>query len=538
VTRREFIGLGLLLGCSEEEIIMNKKKKLLIYNALMGGSATPTPPNPIVDAFGNSLVYFLDPANLSTMYKEQAATGVPLTEVSADADTVGMIYDRGYHGYYATAESDATRPTLGSDATQKACITFSSAASTRLRVINSQSYLRKFSEASSAWCVATRIKKGASSNGTTGYILMSHQDSTANFGFRLSFFTDNKLYLWIVYGAGQRILIGFNQTIVEADGWVDVIVYTNGTAGTAIIGNTSQNFTLAGGATGNATNDMYIGSGASGVSPLKASLGYLVMLNRIPTAGEITLLKAYNPEKNTNTWIVPTQKYNFNNSLRGWADTGKTVQITNGVAIRAWEPEDATIFGPLNRDITTASAGVSPVWTTNLQNGKAGLVYDGTDDNAVFGSALFREDAGKGVLVVVARNLRALTGSHIFSGAGYMPFTGSTYPSGSLGLGNTYFLAHPVAGPGIGASLFKNLVEAANIAVFRRNGTTYDQWTGLKIRVNGSDSNQLEYSNMGTQNFAGWQLQGYVFKVEFYSGLKTNSEVEALIDAENTSYAI
>jgi hypothetical protein len=42
VTRREFLGLGLLLGCSEEEICMDKKKKLLIYNALMGGASADT----------------------------------------------------------------------------------------------------------------------------------------------------------------------------------------------------------------------------------------------------------------------------------------------------------------------------------------------------------------------------------------------------------------------------------------------------------------------------------------------------------------
>lgn len=507
-------------------------------------SVNPTPdPDPaqdLVTYFGDDLVYFLDPANTTTMMKENATSATPITDVTIDTDPIGLAYDRGYHGYYATAESDATRPTLGSDATQKSFITFSSAASSRLRVINSQSYLRKFSEASSTWCIATRIKMGASTNGTTNYLLMSQANSTANFGLRLLRFTDNKWNLWIVYGSAgnQRCLISFDQTQVEADGWVDLIIYANGASGTAIIGSTSQNFTLTSGATGNATNDLRIGSAHDGTSPFKGSMGYFIILNRIPTADEITMLKAYNPDRNTNNWFVDTVEYNFNNSARGWADTGKTVAITNGVAIRAWEPEVATIFGPLNRDITTSSAGVSPIWTTGLENGKAGLVYDGTDDNAGFVSALFRERGGRGLLMLVGKNTRADLGSHFLSGSNYIVGTGSTYPSGGLGVGNTYFTTHPASGPGIGPSAFKNEVEATNVMAIRRSGQLWSEWTGLKVETTGTDSNLFVATSMGAAFIVGWELQGNMMKVKFGNGSKTNAQVETLIDAENSFYNI
>jgi len=493
--------------------------------------------------FGDALVYFLDPANTSTMKKENATSSTPITAVTTDADPIGLIYDRGYHGFYATAESDATRPTLSSDATQRSFISFSSAASSRFNIINSQSYLRKFSEASSTWCIATRIKMGASTDGVTNYILMSHSDSTANFGLRLIRSNANKWQLWIVYGSGgnQRCIFSSAQTQVEADGWVDVIVYANGASGTIIIGNTSENFTLTSGATGNATNDMRVGSSATGTSPFKGGMGYLVILNRIPTAAEITTLKAYNPARNTRSWSTNTTKFDFNNSLKGWADTGKTTPITNGVAIRAWEPETASIFGPLNRDLTTASAGVSPVWTTNLENSKAGLVFDGTDDQVAMTSSFFRERGGIGVLLSVAKNVRPELGSHLLSsglGTNYVVITGSTYPSGVLGVGNTYFTTHPSAGGGIGPCALQNKVEATNVIVIRRNGSAWSEWTGEKVEVTATDSNSFFPTTIGALSIAGWQFSGNLMKMDYYSGIKSNAEIEALIDIEKSAYAI
>jgi hypothetical protein len=533
MTRREFLGLSLLFGCNEEDMNITKKWWLLTGSGPAAWSPTD---------LGNSLVYFLDPANTTTMFKENATNSTPITAVAADADTIGLIYDRGYHGFYATAESDATRPTLGSDGTTvNSCVVFNNAASSRFRVINSQSYLRKFSEAAGTWCIATRVKMGASTNGNTYYLLMSQANSTANFGLRLLRFTDNKWNLWIVYGSAgnQRCLISFDQTQVEADGWVDLIIYANGASGTAIIGNTSQNFTLTSGATGNATNDLRIGSAHDGTSPFKGSMAYLAILNRIPTADEITKLKAYNPARNTANWCVnDAMSYNYNDTTKGWADTGKTVAITNGTAYRAWEPKNATIFGPLNRDLTTASAGVSAIFTTNEQNSKAGLVHDGVDDNGGFASSFFRERGGSGVLLMVVKNTRALLGSHFLFGSAYVVGTGSQYPSGDLGLGETYFTVHPVAGSGIGATAFKNKVEATNVIVFRRVGSAWSAWSGDKVKHTATDANLFIATSMGAAAIVGWELQGTVFKIDYHVGTKTDAEIEALIDAENTSYNI
>jgi hypothetical protein len=503
---------------------------------------TPDPAQDLVTYFGDDLVYFLDPANTTTMFKENATSATPITAVTTNADPVGLFYDRGYHGFYSTAESDATRPTLGSDATQKSYITFTATANSRFRVINSQSYLRKFSEASSTWCIATRIKMGAATDGTTNYLLMSHANSTANFGLRLLRFTDNKWNLWIVYGSAgnQRCLISFDKTQVVADGWVDIIIYANGANGTAIIGSTTQNFTLTSGATGNATNDLRIGSAHDGTSPFKGDMGYFMILNRIPTADEITTLKAYNPDRNTNYWAptTPTWSLNFNNSTRGWADTGKTVAITNNTALRAWEPEIASIFGPLNRDATTASAGVSPIFKTAIQNGKAVIDFDGVDDALGLASSVFRERAGVGVVVMVVKNRRAALGSHVLFGSTYVVATGSTYPGGILGVGNTYFTVHPAAGPGIGPAEFENKTEGWNVIVFQRNGGSWTFYTGLKVKNTATDSNLFVATSMGPAAIVGWEADMQVGKIDCYPGAKADSVLTGLIDAEKASYAI
>lgn len=512
-------------------------KKLLWY---LG--AVRDPAQDLVTYYGDDLVYFLDPANLNTMFKENATNSTPVTHVSADADAIGLIYDRGYHGFYATAESDATRPTLGSDATQLSYINFTLSPASRFRIINTASYLRTFHLAGSTWTIATRIKMGSSTDGVANVLLASHTGTTANFGLRLVRGSDNKVSIWIVYGSAGNSRVNYNstKTIIEADGWVDLIVYANGTSGTMIIGSTTESFSLtAAGSSSNATSDMYVGSTTFGAANLKGGMGYLIILNRIPTADEITNLKSYNPSRNSSNWVVNTTEYNFNNSARGWADLAKTTPITNGVAVRVWEPEIASIFGPLNRDLTSASAGTSPIWNTSLQNGKAGLTYDGVNDNLGFSSALFNERGGTGVLTVIAKNTRANLGSHFLSGSNYLVGTGSTYPSGVLGVGNTYFTVHPAGGSGgIGPNLFKNLVESTNIMIARRNGSDWAEWTGRKVKTTISDPNLFIANNSGTEFIVGWQLQGNVFKIKLESGIKTDTEIEAYIDLENTAYGM
>lgn len=496
------------------------------------------------ETFGSSLVYFLDPANTTTMFRENATSGLSETAVTSDTNPIGLIYDLGFHGFYSTAESDATRPTLNSDAQQYSFIDFSLASSSRLKIPNSAAYLRPFHAAGSTWCIATRLKMGSSTNGVTNYILASHTGTTANWGLTLSRDLNNKINLWIVYGSAgnQRVIFASAKTLVESDGWVNVIIYANGTSGTAIIGNTLENFTLSAlGSASNATSDMFIGSATTGVANFKGGMAYLAILNRTPTTIEIAKLKAYNPPRNTNKWLVKKTRYDFNNSARGWADLGKTVPITNGVAIRAWEPEDATIFGPLSRDITTASAGVSPIWSSSLQNGKGGLTFDGVDDNMTFQTALFNEKSGSGALIVVGKNTRPELGSHFLSsgnGTPYFVVTGSTYPSGALGVGNTYFTIHVSGGATSGPTPLENLVESTNILVSKRVGSSWSSWTGLKVELTSTASGQFSPTQCGAYSISGWQLKSEVFKIEEYCGTPFNGWVYNFIDKEKIFYGM
>jgi hypothetical protein len=511
---------------------------LKLMLGMKGASWSPTD-------LGNSLVYFLDPANISTMKKENATTGAPNTAVTVDADPIGLIYDRGYHGFFATAQSDATRPILGSDANMLSFITFNG-TSQRLTVPNTQKYLKLIQDAgSNPYCFMFWIKINAA-DGTNCVIADNSEFSTtANSGFSIYRSTLNKLVFKVNYSSGGNYKVNKSTTadLKASNGWTPVIIYSEGNGTNKLhiqIGNAAEELANVGavGTTNDCFTNMFIGCNSNVSSFGSFSLGPFDMMNRIPTAEEIVNFKSYNPPRNSRSWVVNTQEYNFNNSSKGFADLAKTIPITNGVAIRAWEPEVASIFGPLNRDLTTASAGVSPIWTTNLQNGKAGLVFDGIDDNIGAASSFFRERCGMGVLLLVAKNTRAALGSHFLFGSNYLVGTGSTYPGGILGVGNTYFTAHPAAGPGIGPSEFKNKVESTNVMVVRRNGSTWSQWTGTKIETPGVDSNIFIMTSMGAAAIVGWELQGAVFKVSFYSGTKSNAIIESMIDAENSSYNI
>lgn len=531
------------------ELFRRRRKKDMKARQMLGffsgGASIPDPAQDLVTYYGDDLVYFLDPANLNTMFKENATNSTPVTHVSADADAIGLIYDRGYHGFFATAQSDATRPTLGSDATVNSFLTFNG-IDQRLTVPNSQKYLKPFHQtASQAFGIMFWVKINAA-DGVQAIIMDSNNfTSTANNGITIVRFTNNRIGCFVNYSSGGNYKIAVSHPLVASDGWQPVIMYSSGNGTNTFhiqVGNQAETLGNVGavGNAGDATSNIFFGCNTSNASFGSFSLGSFLILNRVPTAQEIADFKLFNPVRNTNNWIVNTTKYNFNNSARGWADTGKTVPITNGVAIRAWEPEDATIFGPLNRDLTTASAGVSPIWTTNLQNGKAGLVFDGTDDEIVIGSALFREVGGCGVLLSVFQNIRPELGSHLYTsglGTPYHVITGSTYPSGAFGVGETYFVTHTSSGATAGA-LLKNKVEGVNVIVEKRNGSTWDSCSGAKVHASATAAGQFSPTRLGAESIAGWQLKGNLFKTEFYSGIKTTAQIDSMVDAENTSYNI
>lgn len=519
------------------------KKKQLILTDWWRGNGGGVPEFDPASYFANNLVLHFDASNLRTLLQEQAVSAVPVTQVAADADKIGTVYDLGKHAFYATAQSTATRPALGGDVDNASYFDFTRSGSNRFTVVNTASYLRTIHASTAIFSLHTRIKK--KQDGIEQLICASQASTTGQSGIYFALTTANRVQVFITYSSAglNRCNYTSTKTITVADGWQDVIFIANGTSGTLIIGNTTENFSInATGSTGAATNDLFIGSTVAGGSALDAYMTNFTIINRVITSDEITLMKAWKPARRSDSWGNTVFTFDFSNTAKGWADTGKTTPITNGTAFRAWEPEETSIFGNLNRDLTTASAGVSPTYNINLQNGVAGCTWDGVDDNAVFTDALLRELGGIGGFLVVYKNTRAALGSHILTsglGTPYLVSIGSTYPSGALGPGVTYTTVHPSGGdPGRSLIVQKNNGEFTNVIAFQRDKTVTVSTNGLKNTSPDSTVNQIVFSRMGDPSIAGWGLRSNVMKVVFWRGLKTQAEINSMIDTENSVYSL
>lgn len=490
--------------------------------------------------FADNLVLFYDASNLRSLLQEQAVSAVPITAVSANADKVGTLYDLGKHGYYSTAPSTATRPALGGDSENASYFDFTRSASNRLQVINSASYLRTIHSSTAIFSVSTRYKK--KQDGIVELLCASQASTTAQSGIYLAITAANKIQVFITYSSAglNRCNYTSTATFTVADGWKDIIVTISGTSGRLIIGDTVESFSVnATGATGAATSDLIIGSTTAGATTLDGYMTHFMITNTALSDDDIALIKDWHPTRGSRSWSNTIFTFDFSNTAKGWADVAKTTPISNGVAFRAWEPSETSIFGPLNRDLTTASSGVSPIYNPNLENGIGGCTWDGVDDNVDLTDAIFREGGGIGGFLVVYKNTDALLGSHLFSGAGYFVATGSAYPSGALGLGVTYTTLHPSGGvPGLGPLVQKNNGELTNVTVVVRDKTEWAETNGALTTILATAPEQSILYDMGTPIIAGWNLQGNIMKIIYWRGLKTQAEVDAMISAENTTYAI
>lgn len=501
---------------------------------------TPEPPV-FPFTLGDDLLVFLDESNLYSMLQEEALTGVPITNVVSDGDPVGLIYSGGFGGFFARAENSSRRPLLASDIDRFNSLSFDGIAD-YLAIPNTAKYLRKFNESGSTWCIMFWIKMGASTNGVFSKI-MTQGTSSTNVGINIDHTAANKLEVYSYYASSGNTRFDKVSTanLNEAAGWVPVIIYANGNgaaAGTLLIGNNApETFTIgAVGSTADATNDLRIGASFVPGSYFKGNLSSLMILNRIPTADEITEFKAFNPERNTTIRTQLRLSYDFNNTAKGWADANKTIPITNGVGVRAWETEQASPFGGLNRDLTSASAGASPIFNTLLLNGYGGLDFDGISDTLTFAEAVASERGGRWTLVIVCKNDDATDGSHMLHGSSYIAVTGSNY-SGNPTPGQSRVIPHLSAGDSL-AAVLKNQSDGYNVFIMTRNGSEITIRTGANVVTTVTNSNFCRFTSMGTEFIAGWMLDGKVIMLDFYSGVLRETEIASRITAINTKYAI
>lgn len=482
-------------------------------------------------AFGSNLILWLDPANVTTMLQEQYATNTPITAVTADTNPVGLIYDRGYHGYTIGAEADTRRPLLGSDGTRNSYITFDG-SNDYLRVLNVAKYLAPCHNATPTWTLMFWYKSAL--DGTSQFLINSNSSTTANAGISVQKTTANKLTILVSYASAGNNVCSFTttNTITTASGWTPVIITINSTGanhGSIIIGNNSaETFTVNAGSTVNATNDLFIGCEVGPTAYTNGSFGDIVITNTVVSGGDITKFKAYNPTRSTNNFTPILQwNFDFNNSSYVFADNAFTTPITNSTAIQGIKTAQASIFGELNRTAISAGSGTSPIWNQSFINSNSVATFDNTHpDNLAFIEALTREQGGKWTIIMVTQNVTHNIGSHLLTGgtfsSHYWVETGRNYPGNNINNGKQYTVIHT-------ASQTANLLstgiqgDALNICIMQRDGTTFKSWTtdGTTITDTGITSSLLlgAMGNKSTAITPNFNLNGPVGLMQKWIGI-------------------
>jgi hypothetical protein len=498
--------------------------------------------------YGDNLVFWLDGSRASLMMQEQANTGVPITDVTADAQSIGLVYERGKHAYFLRADSDARRPILGSDANVNSYITFDG-TDDYLRVVNTAKYFNAFHKASPIFSIAILARMGAGTDASSRYLFGSNTNTTANSGIRMERTTANRIAVSATKSSAGNAVFSFTSTptFTVSSGFQWILLEVNGVGagmGRLKVGsNAWETFTVNAGAATDATSDLFIGAlnGPTAGTYFKGDIAQMIVLNRTLTSDDITNITAFNPTRSSAAYSAVQWDIDFDADARIFADTAGTTPITDGTGIRLIRHNQDSIFGPINRELTSAAAGSSPIWRDNHRNGQAYAEYDGVDDNLDFNVSLTQEAGGKWVDFVILKNDDATIGCNYLKGTGYQVCTGTNYSGNTLNNGNPYFLAHTSAGGGVPASppaTPKNGGEGYNIFVFRRVGSNWSSWGGDKVKRVGTDSGSHIMTDMGEQFNPNFWTNGMYGRCIKYNGEMSDAEVEAKIDELNAMYNI
>lgn len=494
---------------------------------------------------------------LKSMMVEQA---VPLTEVASNGDAVALVYDQTINGMIIRQDTAANRPILGSDGTRNAYLTFDG-TNDNLPVLSSLSFFNTFHDVVPKGTFLIWFKM----NGGDGVsqFLIGNTDLTTAAGFQI-FRTNLNVLLGRAGDGTLRWTYTSTATIVAADGWRGAIFSVNGTgasAGRFILINSAgtiledATFTVAAGATVNAQTLTYIGARAdAGGAPdlfLNGDISCIIVENFPVTDAIIDQFKVYNPPKDSAEFTPILQSLvDVNNSSYIFSDAAGTVPVVANDPIRLIRNNiignfnTTPTFGALRRNMSTASAGVSPLFRTSILNGFPAIEFDGSDDNFDLLNVLFEEKGGKWTFFMVVENQDNTLGSHIMRGVNtatgnYIVVTGAGY---SGGLTSPYVALHPdPVGTSVGIEGKNTGSNGPKLFVLRRHGTALSAWNGNKTKATDTSSSPFSVEDIGLA-FAAvgstWNYDGYLFYFAKYNGVMSDAEVEAEIDRLNLKYNI
>lgn len=502
--------------------------------------------------FGNDLAFWITLSNLGSLMKEGGGlTGTPVTTVTGNGNTIGLIYDMGPNAMCVRNPTSGALPVLGSDGTLNSFMTFDGVNDYQV-VQNSSKFFNPIHSASPVFSLMFWIKMNGGD--ATNMRVMTNSDGGNGVGFHILRNSSNKLVFTTTNSTPSTIsTVTSTQNVVVSTGWVPVFIICNGTgasAGRIIISNTEdKTFSVSAGVSNNANGNLFIGSRSSLLQYLNGSISDITVVNRVITSDEIAAYKAYRPQRRTQELAPIVQSiFDFNNSSFLYSDAGATTNVTNGSVCRVIKSSKSTNFGDLNRELSSASDATSADWVTNAQNGYAALRF-ASGDNYSFATQYFEELGGKLTFFFVMKNTNNTFGSHLLSAdnistAGdYIVVTGKDYASAGPGLTNPYLAVHP--NPSGSCVVTRNgnnpLVDDAKLFAFRRNGSDWDAWdaSGNKTTVTGC-SNPLSFLVMGRDNTAGtnFDLTGDVYYMIKYNGLMSDANVQTTLSTLKTQYNI
>jgi hypothetical protein len=492
-------------------------------------------------AFGANTVMFFDPSRTKTMFKEVSTTsasannvGVPVTEANTDDDLVGFIHDLGQHALYLTnTGGSTTRFVLKSDATRNSYWELD--ATKALILQNSTSILRNMHKASPTFGWAGWFKKNV--DGTVMYYCSSTNAATSR-GFEIRTTAANKLSFLLSDGDGGY-MVNFTSTasILVADLWIPFRLNSNGTTLTCTIGNNAnETGAISGGNASTAANNLTIGRRSDATSAFNGGIGAFILNNTPITDVEWTDWKTYNPIRQSNHFKTTARKYDYNDPTYLFSDTSGTVPVVVDDPVAFVRNKAVTTnFGAYELGLNQATLANRPLYKTSIQNGRNGLLYDGSNDNLAIGQEPIR--GGRFTWYFVFSNNDNTLGSHIFSGAGncYLVATGNDYDETSPRI-----VAHQNVGVVGEAENIGLTADSVNVVAVRLNGTERKLFNMSGESDTQTNSLQWSPTNFGVTNNGntGWNHDGYALYYEQVFGYETDAEIIANINTLKTAYGL
>lgn len=470
----------------------------------------------------------LDFANTTTLRQQTCNGGAPVTAVTTNGDAIGTVYSLGPGGLFVRHIANTNKSDYQGDATRGGYARFLTNDTPLDNPSTEMRDVMRFVHASSpSYRAAVWIKRDAASTVIDIWSTKDNASSTSA-GTLIRGNGDASGTLFVRGGNGSSMILnntGTTTTLAIADGWTALFWDQSGTA--FRIGKNaipSEAITASGaGADVTAGGGLAVG-GTTNAGGGGHSISYFVMEAGTWDATGVAAFMAHDPDRNQKYWASQRVRYDYTTDC--YSDVSMTVPTTNGGNCRRVKNQFSIPLGTWAVHGQAASDAASPLLTTNLNNSKSAGVWDGTGNQLLtFNGGLVPDNGGAYHLYIVAQNLDATSGMHVFleTGGGYYVWTGENH-NGTFGPPpppKDYHTTHSTGGvTGEAAQMLKNLQESINITGLTRQWGDFNHWNGNLVAVptSSSDGRQNWGSSGGSAQGALWYYQGYQFFLEVYFG--------------------